>query len=311
MDSIDRIIIEKLKLNCRTNFQDLSKILGISSHSIKSRVDKLVETGIIERFVVYLSPLMTNEDSVIAILEFESEQHEKQLLSRISKNPSISKVSRLIDGRYIVFGIYFDAEELSSLTMQLRKLPGIRTVHLHSRFLHYWGGKTNLANSHREILRCLVINPRMTIIEISKKTGLPFNEIKMIIDKMRESETVLLTISTSGDLDGRDIEVLAKVQWNVGKTSKEQVLTWLQGKFLSSYLGEYVSATEPTLFFNFSVTHVQEVDVFMQKVIDSGLVTHVEPMIMYPRTTFSDPRHRRVIAMLEETGFSPQDGPFS
>lgn len=311
MDPVDQSILERLKINCRTSLQDLSKISGISTNAVKKRVDSLVTSGVIESFIVLLSPLMTNEDSVIAILEFEKNQGEKNLINNLSSNPSVSKVSKLLDGRYIVFGVYFDSEELSSLTEHLRKLPGIRNVEMYSRFLHYWGGKIRLTSSHHDILRCLIKDPRMPISDIAKETGLPSNEIKEIINQMRESEAVLFTINTLDDTNEESMEVLAKVQWNVGRTSNEHVLGWLQEKFASSYLGEYVSATEPTLFFNFSVNHVQEVEIISQKTAESGLVTTMEPLILFSGTSFPDPRVRRANQILEETGFSSHNGPFA
>ncbi|MHA2056463.1 MAG: winged helix-turn-helix transcriptional regulator [Candidatus Thorarchaeota archaeon] len=311
MDPVDRIILEKLKINCRTSLQDLSRMTSISANAVKKRINNLESSGVIDNFKVFLSPLMTGEDSVIVILEFETNQLEKKLLKYLSKNQSISKVSRLLDGKYIVFGIYFDAEELSSLTIHLRKLPGIRNVEMHSRFLHYWGGKIDLTGSHRDILRCLIEDPRIPISDIAKETGLPSNAIKEIIDQMRESEAVLFTVNTSDDTNEGSMEVLSKVQWNVGKTSKEHVLGWLQENFASSYLGEYVSATEPTLFFNFTVKHVHEVEIVVKKAKESGLVTTMEPLILFPGTNFPDPRLRRASQLLEETGFSSQNGPFA
>jgi DNA-binding Lrp family transcriptional regulator len=295
MDPIDQLIIERLKINCRTSLEDLSKISGFSANAVKKRIDCLEASGVIYSFTVWLSPLMTNEDLVIAILEFETDQSEKTLIKNLGSNPSVSKVSKLLDGRYIVFGVCFDSEEISSLTMHLRTLPGI----------------IDFTSSHRDILRCLIRDPRMPIIDVAKETGLSSNEIKEIITQMRESEAVLFTINTTDVTNEESMEVLVKVQWNVGKTSNEHVLGWLQEQLASSYLGEYVSATEPTLFFNFLVNHVQEVEIVVQKTKESGLVSTIEPLILFPGTSFPDPRLRRANQLLEETGFSSRKGPFT
>lgn len=264
----------------------------------------MVSAGVIEKFIVILSPQMSNEDTVIAILNFINEPNEKRLLRFLGENPSVYRTSRLLDGRYIVYGIYFEQEELSALTEHLRLLPDIRNVELNFRFLHYWGGKIDLTSSHREILRCLLDDPRMSVSKIARETGLESDSVKRIIEQMKDSEAVQFTINTSDDLNEKSIEVLAKVQWNVGKTSKEEVLSWLQSEFSSLRLGECVSATEPTLFFHFSVNHVHEVELVAKKTKEFGLVTKIEPMILFPATYFQDPRQRRATALLQETGFS-------
>jgi DNA-binding Lrp family transcriptional regulator len=304
MDIVDRIILERLKINCRTSLQEFSRLTGISANEVKKRVEGLVTTGIIKGFNVIPSPLMTNEDTVISILEFDSEPHEKKLLNDLRNSPSVAKVSRLLDGRYIVIGTYFMPQELTTLTLLLRNLEAIKQVEMYSRFRNYWGGEIVLTNSHKEILRCLVSNPRIPISDIAQETSLPSDTIKKIIDEMRESEAVLFTIDASNEVDEGSIEVLAKVQWNVGKTSHEHVLGWLQQNFANSYLGEYVSAVEPTLFFNFSVNHVQEVEIIVRKVRESGLISTIEPLILFPGANYPDPRQRRLNELLIETGFS-------
>ena len=306
IDAIDQLILERLEINCRISLQELAKLSGISANAVKKRIDSLIASRIIEDFVVIFSPQMTEEDTVIAILEFRVEQNERKLLKILSRSPSVHKVSRLLDGRYIVFGVYFEHEELESLAEHLGKLPGIRNVEMHFRFLHYWGGKIDLTSSYRGILRCLLDEPRIPISEIVRKTGLESNTIKESIKHMRASEAVLFTINISDDLSERNTEVLAKVQWNVGKTSKEEVLTWLQDQFGTLRLDECVSATEPTLFFHFSVKHVQEIGMVTKKTKEFGLVTTIEPLIMFPGTKLPDPRQRRVRELLEETGFSPR-----
>ncbi len=303
METVDRIILERLKINCRTSLQDFSRITGISANEVKKRIDSLVTKGIIKAFIVVPSPLITDENTVISILEFNSEPQEKKLFQDLMSNPSIEKVSRLLDGRYIMFGTYFSPSELSGLTLLLRNLDGIKQVEMYSKFLRYWGGKVTLTNAHKEILRCLVQDPRMTVGEIAKETSLQSDTIKKAIDEMRESEAFLFTIDTP-DIKEGSIEVLAKVQWNVGRTSHEHVLGWLQQKYAISYLGEYVSAVDPTLFFNFSVNHVQEVEIIVQKARESGLITTIEPLILFPGIQYHNPRQRRLLDLLMETGFS-------
>lgn len=311
IDSIDQIIINRLKMNCRISLQDLARLTGVSANAVKKRIDDLVKSEVIEQFVVVLSPQMSDEDTVIAILEFTSEQNEGKLLKTLSNSQSVFRVSRLLDGRYIVFGIYFGQDELNSLAEYLSTLPDIRNVEMHFKFLHYWGGKIELTNDHREVLRYLVDDPRMSVSNIAGKTGLESNRIKEVIEHLRLSEAALFTINTSDDLDDKCTQVLAKVQWNVSRTNKEEVLNWLQEEFGSLRLGECVSAIEPTLFFHFSVKHVHEIEIVVNKTNEFGLVTTIEPMIMFPSVTFSDPRQRRAKALLEETGFSAQRSPFA
>ncbi|MHA2027044.1 MAG: AsnC family transcriptional regulator [Candidatus Thorarchaeota archaeon] len=304
MDTIDRKLVDLLAINCRRGLQDLSRKTGVSANEVKKRIESLVKSDVIHDFVTILSPLMTNELLSIAVLEFDLVHNEKDLLRALSDCSSVWRVHRALEDKYVVFSVVYSDDELASLAMTYRGLKGIGRVDIFSRFMRYWGGKIDLTADHKKILRWLVKDARMSVADIARKTGLESNVVSDSIDFMRESESVLFTINATDYLKESRIEVLAKVQWNVGKTSQEQVSNWLQSSFPTVYLREYVSVIEPTLFFNFSVNHVQEVAAVMKKTEESGIISIFTPLILFPASVFSDPRERRLDEILTETGFS-------
>jgi len=52
MDVIDLKILEELKENSRVSFNDISKSVGKTEATIRRRVKKLIEEGIIKRFTI-------------------------------------------------------------------------------------------------------------------------------------------------------------------------------------------------------------------------------------------------------------------
>jgi DNA-binding Lrp family transcriptional regulator len=66
MDLIDKQIIFELFGNCRATYRSLSKKLGLSSTSIRKRVMKLRESGLISRGYVLLSLAMLDAEHCFA-----------------------------------------------------------------------------------------------------------------------------------------------------------------------------------------------------------------------------------------------------
>jgi DNA-binding Lrp family transcriptional regulator len=304
MDSIDQKLLDLLAINCRTSLQNLSEKTGVSANEVRKRIESLVELDIIHNFTTVFSPSMTDEDLSIAILEFNRVPKEKDVLKALSKNLSIWKVHRALDDKYVGFGLVYDDDELIRLGTTYRSLDGVGRVDIYSRFMHYWGGKIELTGVHKQVLRCLVADARMSVADIARKTGLETSRILESINHLRESETVLFSINATDYLKESKIEVLGKIHWNVGNTKQEQVSQWLQTTFSDIYLREYVSVIEPTLFFNFIVNHVQEVELVKRKVNESGFISIFDPLILFPATVLSDPRGRKTEEVLTETGFS-------
>jgi DNA-binding Lrp family transcriptional regulator len=56
MDSIDRAVIDQLRLNARAGYGDIGDVVGLSASAVKRRVDKLVAEGVIRGFTVHVDP---------------------------------------------------------------------------------------------------------------------------------------------------------------------------------------------------------------------------------------------------------------
>ncbi|MEO9363091.1 MAG: winged helix-turn-helix transcriptional regulator [Nitrososphaera sp.] len=58
MDETDLKIINILSNNCRTSSNSIGKSVGLNSKSVKARIEKLVEDGIIQEFILHVNPII-------------------------------------------------------------------------------------------------------------------------------------------------------------------------------------------------------------------------------------------------------------
>ncbi len=56
MDDLDRILLDTLSLDGRTSYAELGRKIGLTRASVKERVEKLREEGIIESFTITINP---------------------------------------------------------------------------------------------------------------------------------------------------------------------------------------------------------------------------------------------------------------
>lgn len=52
MDDLDRAILEELRANARTPYTEIAERAGTSEGTVRNRVEKMQESGVIERFTV-------------------------------------------------------------------------------------------------------------------------------------------------------------------------------------------------------------------------------------------------------------------
>jgi DNA-binding Lrp family transcriptional regulator len=56
IDKIDLHIMSLLYANCRTPYRSIASTVGISANAVKTRVNKMVSKGIIQKFIVMVNP---------------------------------------------------------------------------------------------------------------------------------------------------------------------------------------------------------------------------------------------------------------
>lgn len=56
MDEIDRQVIGCLTENARATYAEIGQTVGLSAPAVKRRVDRLVSTGVVQRFTAVLDP---------------------------------------------------------------------------------------------------------------------------------------------------------------------------------------------------------------------------------------------------------------
>ena len=285
LDELDLVITKLLTSNCRMSLQELSDKTGITRTAVKKRLDKLVESGSIVSYTVRLSAEMAGTDFAIAIIEFDSEPKEDEILTKLGNFPSIVQVNKTFDSRFVIFGEYKGADGLSDYSSLLWSLPNVKNVDLYPKFVGDRGGSIDLTGIHMKILTYLIEDARMSISDISAKSGLTLKRVSKTIDQMLESRAFLFTIRWRENVPG-STEVFTKVRWNVDNVNRDDLLQWLQDEFEGKFHVAYISATEPILFFAFIVQHFTDVEPIIDEMKKSGYIQKVEPILLYPGHKF-------------------------
>ena len=57
LDEKDLKIISILSKDCRESFMSIASAIGMTSKSVKARVDRMIITGVIEKFVLKVNPV--------------------------------------------------------------------------------------------------------------------------------------------------------------------------------------------------------------------------------------------------------------
>ena len=68
LDSKDQLIIESLKLDCRAPIRDIAKRTKLRPSTVHQRINRLKESGVIERFTIKLNNEAVGEGFIVFML---------------------------------------------------------------------------------------------------------------------------------------------------------------------------------------------------------------------------------------------------
>lgn len=140
LDDLDKRILDRLQLNCRLSFVDLSRELGVAEATIRFRVNRLINEGVITRFAALLDPAKVGMKVSGAIL---LKIDPAFLEEACKKLVSFSETQYLFQstGEYDVVSVIVarDMDHLNNLIKKTKIIPGVKDarVSVTTRFLKF------------------------------------------------------------------------------------------------------------------------------------------------------------------------------
>jgi Lrp/AsnC family transcriptional regulator for asnA, asnC and gidA len=140
IDDLDKQILKLLQLDARIPFAELSRKLDVAEATIRFRVNKLVEKGIITNFTALIDPAKVGmKVSGAILLKIDPaylEEACKQLMSFKETQYLFQST-----GEYDVVSVIitWDMEHLSELVKKTKLIPGVKDarVSVTTRFLKF------------------------------------------------------------------------------------------------------------------------------------------------------------------------------
>ncbi|MFX0123108.1 MAG: winged helix-turn-helix transcriptional regulator [Candidatus Hodarchaeota archaeon] len=303
MDELDKKILITLFQNCRTAYRVIARHNGVSTNTIKKRVKKLLDMGVITDFIVDLSLEMVNGERCYAFITTDGTEEEESFIQLIGMTPSVRYIAQISGGAYIIFATYTDGSKgLSKIGAYLRGLSVVQKVEIHP-LLESRGTKTELTTVQLMVLQQLTEDPRIPICEIARRTGLTSRTVRKVVNDFINSHCVELTIRWN--LNGWDsIAFLVRIHWDEKEMDYQKIHKMIQKQFPVEYwrLISFVSAISPSLFAIFVVNDLKSLDKITKEIRKMPYITSVVTIMGKPVQSYPDIKTNQIRKLLAEIG---------
>lgn len=130
LDEIDRKIIQALHQNGRISYTDLGREIGLSRVAVQSRINALMDEGVIERFTAVINPEKIGI-SVSAFFNVEVEpKHLQEVATTLAEEPMVTSLYHMTGpSKLHMHALFADNKEMELFMKEkLYVLPGIMSV---------------------------------------------------------------------------------------------------------------------------------------------------------------------------------------
>ncbi len=287
MDSVDRRILWELDANCRISYQNLGQKLNLSANAIRKRIEKLVDDGVIVRFMVLPHNALINVDFISIIVYTDGIEIQDDLIQRIGNHPVVHHVTPIVTtqgGAYHLFGQYSSIDMLSELGQFLKEFENVTEVKQYP-VIFPKGEKINLSKTQLKVLACLIDNPRMGISEIARRSKLSARMARRVLKQLQEGRAVRFTVRWDVNA-GDNTSFWILIRWNQKKMTHEELVKALESEFPNDYWTSFVVATELIVFARFVVDNLRSAYQITGKVKELQFVESTQNFVCYSTSDF-------------------------
>lgn len=315
---VDKSILLELATNCRVSYQTIATRLELSVNAVKKRISKLQEVGIIQRYYIYFSLAMMDAEWLLSRITLEDTHFDPKFLDKIGAHPMVFSAGYLSDGSVLVWAEYVGSKGLAEIGAFLRQLPGASNVEIHTLVADR-GGKIEMSQAHLKVLRCLRQDARMSISDISKKSGLTPRRIRGIIqdfhgevgtpietlvDKQYKPDIrigqAVLHFRIYWDLNaGGGNAFVLRANWEEGKGSPDEIVRYFKDHFPFEFWFSFTAATEPIIYCVFIINHIRESEKLLPIIRMAPNTSNIEIWLSYPIRKYVGLRESLIDDMLK------------
>ncbi|UCE10884.1 MAG: Lrp/AsnC family transcriptional regulator [Candidatus Thorarchaeota archaeon] len=256
MDQKEKAILQHLLVNCRMSYRKLGGLVGLTGSSVKKRIDLLMKSGFIQRFLVYINPDSSNLRFSNVIAYTDSSIGIESFTNAVRKHEGMYLVYPFTSGDFYVGFDYSKDKDLDALCSTIEQMPGVLRIERFKQQLadekEFRPDAPEFTLNEAKVLDQLLVDARMPDHLIAANSGLPIKMVRRILDDFENGDRLWFTLAWNPNL-GRNITFTCIIRHKADRFSGKDFLDWLDTEFPSDYWATRDYPSQQTMF-SFFVT---------------------------------------------------------
>jgi DNA-binding Lrp family transcriptional regulator len=173
----------------------IGSAVGLTSKSVKARVDRMISTGVIEKFVVKVNPVALGYGMGCMLIVREHSANTEDIVNRLNLLGDVSIHSKCMGGiSTFCLAIKEGHEDKLKLLIDSLKPASVRIMFTSklssSSSSSLMNNKHELTETDLRIIKCLLSNPRMDMNDIARKTSMSARTVNRRLTKLKDDNVL-------------------------------------------------------------------------------------------------------------------------
>jgi Lrp/AsnC family transcriptional regulator for asnA, asnC and gidA len=126
IDDMDQKLIEILSENSRKTFKEITDELGVSLITVRKRIQRLIDEGIIKKFTIVLNPELY-ENRITSFITIHPASHRvNEIIGKITELEDVEEANLMTGGCGINMKVHVNS--LTEMNEFIEKVRGIQGV---------------------------------------------------------------------------------------------------------------------------------------------------------------------------------------
>jgi DNA-binding Lrp family transcriptional regulator len=263
LDGNDLNILSTLARNCRTSYNSIGSQIGLTAMSVKARVKNMIQSGVIERFIVRVNPAYFGYRTALILTKTNNGITKDDVVQRVKQLGDIAYNVHHI-GRTSVAALLIKKSLNDNFIKSLNdRLKPATVINISVAELSVY---KDLSETDLRIVKCLLLSgARTEVSDIAKEVGISEKTTTRRLDRMKDGRFLDFSIQCSPAAMIGYIQFAIPI--TVGKSQYHGVLERMYSEFQKNILyGPSVIEPEDRLIFVLFVENVFTVDSVMDRV---------------------------------------------
>ncbi|MFX1368979.1 MAG: winged helix-turn-helix transcriptional regulator [Promethearchaeota archaeon] len=300
---MDWALVCELCGNARTPYKTLARKFNVSTNTVKNRINRLREKGVIKKFGICVSMETLGAEYIAGFVTTDGSENAIELMKQIASQPVVGEIYRTTDRRYEYAAMVIGASETLGFKRFLADLDSVTKVEMRpivflfpnkppSFYLNTRGKRVTFTRDELRLLKCLTVDSRLPISQISKQTGLTPRRVRKMLRGLEEGGGIhtyaIYDVFALGDMEFR-----MRICYDESQTTGEDVIIGLYERYPEKFWWASITTNEPIVDVGLIINRPGEGPPITSEVKAAASTRSVEDFVSYPRVVSGINRQNR------------------